>query len=785
VPDGESSNDCEIKVRDIFSGSKVETLKIEHIKAFPFRGYHTEKKTYLRIYTSGTGKRKTALKAIQDNNYETASDDLYSFHRKVARENGIQLSGWSMLSNYIYKNRIDPLCPHAFYISKKDFWSVVDLKIISDHFPISSLRRDRTLVLTWDIETQSQELGEFAEVLELKHNVFMICMTLHWKDDPKPLKQICLVDVEIEPDPRWTTIICGNQENLLKAFALCWRAFAPDIQVGFNDSDYDWQFIMERAYHLDILEWMWERMTGKFETKEDILKWKYRKKIGAKSENKFNMKGKKKNTDKEETIWGSGEEVEEEKDFMGAIKIKITAEEDFYSSFLKLPGCVPIDARVCLKKRYPRAEVEKEGSLKFFLKKCGLDAKADMPYNKMWKIYSEAKKSSSPSTARNMREVAHYCIIDALRCQELLVKLSQINDYREVASIAHVSLFDSHYRANGMKVRNLLGAYAFKRNIVFSTRVCENIEKGKYPDAYVFPPKKVIERRRPVTGLDFASLYPSLIMAYNLSPDKIILTNREADIAQNNGNILHKIEFPFNNRNVKAWTVRHNNQFEKKGLYPIILEVLFNKRVELKAHLALLEKKKRQLEKMISSAKERGKRVPESLNLEYSSTCFDYDYSDSKQKALKVYMNTFYGEAGNSKSPIFLRELAGGTTSVGKYNLNLVAEFVMKKGFVINYGDTDSLYLTCPDRYYEKCDEAFSRKELSKEAYWAEMVKITMDVVKKLRDQINAYFRIRSGTSYLKMAYEEVLFPVCFTGKKKYFGVGHEDDVNFKPKNLS
>src|SRR4051794_15325775 len=147
-------------------------------------------------------------------------------------------------------------------------------------------------------------------------------------------------------------------------------------------------------------------------------------------------------------------------------------------------------------------------------------------------------------------------------------------------------------------------------------------------------------------------------------------------------------------------------------------------------------------------------------------------------------MNTFYGEAGNSKSPIFLRELAGGTTLAGKYNLNLVAEFVTKKGFGIKYGDTDSLYLSCPDRYYEKCDEAFSRKELFKESYWAKMVKITMDVMKQLRDQINAYLRIRSGTSYLKMAYEEVLFPVCFASKKKYFGVGHEEVINFKLKNL-
>jgi hypothetical protein len=92
-----------------------------------------------------------------------------------------------------------------------------------------------------------------------------------------------------------------------------------------------------------------------------------------------------------ETIWGSGEEIEEEKDFIGAIKIKITAEENFFSSFLKLPGCVLIDVQVCLKKCYPCSKVGKKGSLKFFLKKCGLDAKADMPYDEMWRIYSEAK----------------------------------------------------------------------------------------------------------------------------------------------------------------------------------------------------------------------------------------------------------------------------------------------------------------------------------------------------------------------------------------------------------
>ncbi|CAG8516724.1 13516_t:CDS:2 [Cetraspora pellucida] len=427
---------------------------------------------------------------------------------------------------------------------------------------------------------------------------------------------------------------------------------------------------MKRAYRLNILKWMWQQITERFKSKEEILKWNYYGKIGAKSKNSFQIKK------------GAINNSEEEND------------------------------------------------------------------------------------------------------RELMVKQNVINDYREIASIAYVSLFDSHYQANGMKVQNLLGAYATKRNILFSTRSCKNIEKGKYPGAYVFSPKKGIETKRPVIGLDFASLYLCLIMAYNLSPEKMILTYREADIVQKNRNNLHKIEFLFNNCIVHAWCVRHNNQFEKKGLYPIVLEDLFNKRVNLKAQLASLGKKKEHLEKIISSVKEKSKKITESLNSEYSSICFNYNCLNFKQFALKVYMNTFYKEAGNSKSPFFLHKLAGGIISAGQYNIDLVAKFVSEKGFRIKYKDTDSLYLTCLDKYYEKYDRAFNEENLSKKEYWSEIVKITMNVMKKLHDEINAYLSIKNGTSYLKIAYKEVLFPVCFTGKKKYFGVLHEEVVNFKPDNL-
>src|SRR3954466_3981281 len=83
---------------------------------------------------------------------------------------------------------------------------------------------------------------------------------------------------------------------------------------------------------------------------------------------------------------------------------------------------------------------------------------------------------------------------------------------------------------------------------------------GKYPGAYVFPPIKGLENRRPVTGLDFASLYSSLIMIYNLSPDKIILSREHAKSLKESGKKLHEINFKFNGHNVFAWSIEHENQ---------------------------------------------------------------------------------------------------------------------------------------------------------------------------------------------------------------------------------
>ncbi|CAG8787341.1 11545_t:CDS:2, partial [Dentiscutata erythropus] len=64
VPNNETVNEFRIKIDEILSNT-INIYKIEHIKAFP----------------------------LHDNNFETASDDMFSFHRKIARENRIAISG--------------------------------------------------------------------------------------------------------------------------------------------------------------------------------------------------------------------------------------------------------------------------------------------------------------------------------------------------------------------------------------------------------------------------------------------------------------------------------------------------------------------------------------------------------------------------------------------------------------------------------------------------------------------------------------------------------------------
>jgi hypothetical protein len=155
---------------------------IETISAFPLWGYHTEKKSYIRVTTWNHFDRYNALKAVREVGISTASDDLNPtyYYRKVAREEKLPLSSWAVLSNYSYKYIGDPsLNIYSFQVSVNNYNPIND-DDYNNPLISSALTRDRTLILTWDIETYSSlGQGNFPTAQSDESNVFMICMTVH------------------------------------------------------------------------------------------------------------------------------------------------------------------------------------------------------------------------------------------------------------------------------------------------------------------------------------------------------------------------------------------------------------------------------------------------------------------------------------------------------------------------------------------------------------------------------------------------------------------------------
>lgn len=1022
-------NDLNLMLRDLGL-----PYNIEDIYAFPLHGFHTEKVLFKRIHTTNMFNRLRLLKVVKDQmDLETLSNDSNCYYRKTARENKFSLSDWVSIENYSHEyghTKYSPMCEHVFTVDKGSYKHLTDAKTRA----LPKIVKDRTLVMAWDIETYSSRgTGEVPTAEHDQDIVFMICMTVHWLHESEALYKICIVDKDTESDPRWTTIVCNSETNILKAMAIGWNHFKPDLFIGFNDSGYDWPFVVEKAERHDILTWMWQKMSAICQynqSSDNIIKRHYNDKRRR--------------------------------------EIKINSEKTFYSQCLMVPGTISIDCLPCFMKIYPRLEINKFGTLKFYLVDNQLPTKVDLPYLLMNKYYV----AGNPV---HMREIAYYCIVDSISVQRLFVKRNIITDYREVSTLAYVSLSDSHYYAGGVKVCNLLGAYAWASNILVNMKPKFHAKAEKYPGAYVFPPDKgmtpnidrlialkenpdkeeaiaAFAKDRPVSCLDFASLYPSLIMTYNLSPEKILLTREEFDQRQNDYK-LHNIDFDIGDRRIQAWSIMHENKSECMGLFPTILQNLFAKRKEMKGLLKKCTDKKelyelifsknnidylsvinslilefeqdmielqkeitfippgstieeekdvrqlrcRNIEEMIANIKSFN---PSTIQQDYDNVCFERNCIDKKQGALKIYMNTFYGETGNHLSPFFLLQLAGGVTSAGQTNIKLAANYAKKHGFGIKYGDsvmpytpitlkigneikvveigsldgtwmsypefkagepdrtekeylvpndieiwtqfqwtnvkkvirhktvkkiyriitttglvdvtedhslltnkhkiikpsecrvgtellhskpdiqlineqintisydqlsaqkncltlqsrgynvsikytsydetnrngiyilenrdlpiydpdsikhlyvihksydgyvydietehgsfhagignlilknTDSLYLTCPNKYFRECDLKYIAGEYSKEEFYTAMVKISLRVIANFEHEINEFLEKDNGTKFLKMENEGCNFPCLFLGKKKYFGIQHLNEVNFKPKKL-
>jgi hypothetical protein len=177
----------------------------------------------------------------------------------------------------------------------------------------------------------------------------------------------------------------------------------------------------------------------------------------------------------------------------------------------------------------------------------------------------------------------------------------------------------------------------------------------------------------------------------------------------------------------------------------------------------------------------------EEITKQISDADFQIKNYTSKSNSIKLVNNTIYGQIASFRNSFYDINIAGGITAAGRRNLKMVKLFVESLGFGVVYGDTDSLYITCPDEIYDAIREKYGCKDpnvIPPEKFYHDMVKIAMESMKQLGKDVFKLLVKNNGTLFLIMAYEEVCLPCSMFGKKKYACIAHTDEPNFYPDEL-
>lgn len=162
-----------------------------------------------------------------------------------------------------------------------------------------------------------------------------------------------------------------------------------------------------------------------------------------------------------------------------------------------------------------------------------------------------------------------------------------------------------------------------------------------YEGAFVLEPERGLHEN--VVCLDFASMYPSIMIAFNISPD----TYGCAEDCN------------------EAPEVGHRFRKSPDGFFKRILRTLIERRREIKAEMKKL-----------------------------SSESQEYRLMDIKQQTLKVLTNSFYGYMGWNLARWYCHPCAEATTAWGRYFIKRSASIAESLGFRVLYGDTDSIFVT-------------------------------------------------------------------------------------------
>lgn len=305
------------------------------------------------------------------------------------------------------------------------------------------------------------------------------------------------------------------------------------------------------------------------------------------------------------------------------------------------------------------------------------------------------------------RRLAIYCAKDAYLPVKLLNKLMCVINYIEMARVTGVPLTYLIMRGQQVKVFSQILRVARKKNLIIPSKTSSS-KQAQFEGATVIEPKRGFYKN-PIATLDFASLYPSIMIAHNLCFTTLVKSS--------NTKALKKLNL--NNNDIEITPgLKHVfvKSSVKKGILPEILENLLEARKIAKQDL-------------------KNETDPQKKSV-----------LDGRQLALKVSANSVYGFTGAQMGKLPCLPISSSVTAYGRQMIQMTQDLVKQnyKSSNIIYGDTDSVMVDFGDVTRE------DSMKMGKEA---------------------AALISKSFIAPIKLEFEKVYHPYLLINKKRYAGL--------------
>ena len=267
------------------------------------------------------------------------------------------------------------------------------------------------------------------------------------------------------------------------------------------------------------------------------------------------------------------------------------------------------------------------------------DQKIDMPVKEMFARFREGD-------ADKLGEVADYCIKDTELPHRISEKICMIQNLIEMAKATWVPLSYLSERGQQIKVFSQLARKARELGFMIPTLYSKATGDEKYQGATVLD-AQTGAYYGPITALDFASLYPSIMRAHNLCYSSLVIDPRFSNVP----GIVYEQYGPY--------------RFAQ-GV-PSLLPAILNE-------LAAFRKKAK---KLMAHAE---------------GTPMEAVYN-GQQLAYKISMNSIYGFTGATKGMLPCVAIASTVTMRGRQMIEETKNYVEEHfpGAKVRYGDTDSV----------------------------------------------------------------------------------------------